>query len=175
MKIEEEEAKFHNYYTDDGTFFLTRRDLWRMVKRTDCKVGGSHQSCLQRAQLAWWIKSDCTNRCYEDPNSARDGISGSHPESSSSPSTQCRTQAHTCQDLPSLQLKERLDCVSLWMLLYLHPDLLIFWPQVASLFDLWHLLMNRPLIKWKHTQYPGWDTIEMVVVQHSSPMSAPCH
>ena len=33
-------------------------------------------------------------------------------------------------------LKEFLDCVFRWVLLYLHPDLLIFWPQVACLFDL---------------------------------------
>jgi len=47
-------------------------------------------------------------------------------ESFSSPSTQCQAQARTCQDLPSLQLKECFDCVSPWVLLYLHPDLLIF-------------------------------------------------
>ena len=50
-----------------------------------------------------------------------------------SSSTQCRAQARTRQDLPSLQLKECLDCVSRWVLLYLHPDLLIFWPRVACL------------------------------------------
>ena len=36
----------------------------------------SHRSCLQRSQLAWWIKPDCTNCCYEAPNSAGAGSLG---------------------------------------------------------------------------------------------------
>ena len=48
----------------------------------------------------------------------------SNPVSSA---TQCRAQARTCQDLPSLQLEHR-DCVSRWVLLYRHLDPLIFWP-----------------------------------------------
>ena len=52
-----------------------------------------------------------------------------------SSATQCRAQTRTCQDIPSLQLKECLNCVSRWMLLYLHSDLLIFWPRVARLFN----------------------------------------
>ena len=47
-------------------------------------------------------------------------------ESFSSPLTQCQAQARTCQQLPSPHLKECFDCVSRWVLRYLHPDLFIF-------------------------------------------------
>ena len=33
LKIKEEEANFHHYYTDDGIIFLTKRDLWRMMDK----------------------------------------------------------------------------------------------------------------------------------------------
>ena len=36
----------------------------------------SCRGCLQRAQLAWWIKPDCTNCCYEAPSSAGAGSLG---------------------------------------------------------------------------------------------------
>ena len=52
-----------------------------------------------------------------------------------SSATQCRAQTRTCQYLPSLQLKKCRDCVSRWVLLYLHPDLLIFWPRIARLYN----------------------------------------
>ena len=62
-----------------------------------------------------------------------------------------------------------LGCCSIYTLTCLSSDF------GSHVFSMWHMLMNRPWFKWKHTHSPGWDTIEMVVIQHSSDMSTHCH